>query len=357
MEVAGLGQQVDALFGARALDRLNRLPKQRVRPVLGQCKGVALVQPGQAQQLGAHALQSLPLLHDGAQRLLALIFGHLGAAQQVGVANHGGHGRLELVGHIGDKLLLRRVLPGEALHMLLRGGGHAVEGERQLAGLIVGMHHRGAGIVIPLRDAAGGLLHPAKRGEAGPQRHPQANGQRRAQRHQQQGCRARLQPRAVINPRKRPGVVQVVGVTLGVDAPVDQQPGRAIQAADAVFAALGGHHVQQRRQLLQKVVVQQPPPGIGHGHLGVVGHVLGGQPHGAAGAVLLGQGAEGGQAGGEAGRKHIAGGQPAVDFAGQVHPEGAQQQQPGQRCAKQQAQRQGDDTDAGAQFHAGASRR
>ena len=109
----------------------------------------------QIQKLKRQGLQPLSFFKNIIGRIHPFLFRHLPAPEHVGVADHGGQGRLQLMGEAADEVLLPSGRILKLRKLLLQVVGHLIEIPGQLAYLVIGLHF-GPDLHIAVGDAAGG---------------------------------------------------------------------------------------------------------------------------------------------------------------------------------------------------------
>ena len=186
--------------------------------------------------------------------------------EELGVGRHGGDGRAQLVGGVGDELAqVLLVLPQARLggdagrERRLDPLEHHVEGAGQAADLggLVGAGN--ALVEVAGRDGVGRALHVLERAQAEPDQ-PPAAGQgedQRARGHRQLGQEERVQGAVLVDERLRLHLHEVAGELLG---------------AHPEARTTGGHGAGSEVRDLRPVGLRAES-GDGHGQLGAVGMV------------------------------------------------------------------------------------
>ena len=110
-----------------------------------------LLQLGDIQHTANQTAQTLGLIGDDVQVMLLMLRRDGAVQNPVHIAGNGGHGGLQLMGHVGDKFL-------PLIFALLQGRGHIVEGQSQLlhflTGILVDFH---PGIQLSVAEGGGGV--------------------------------------------------------------------------------------------------------------------------------------------------------------------------------------------------------
>ena len=111
------------------------------------------LQLADVQHAAYQTAQPLGLVGDDVQVMIPPLRGNGAVQNPIHISGDGGHGGLQLMGHVGHELL-------PAVFAFLQGGGHVVEGQGQLLHFLgVVLLHPDPGFQIAVGKGVGGLGH------------------------------------------------------------------------------------------------------------------------------------------------------------------------------------------------------